>query len=314
MRRGWELTKKSWSVIRSHPRLTKLPLTGRLLAALAVLVFGTPGTLLLTLDDTAATVGGVVPIAIGVYLASFAIVYFNVALAAAADQALHGQEPDLDTAHAVARSRIGDLAEWALVSAVVWAFFSLLRDRGGAAGGIGAAIGGAIWSLVTFLVVPVLGFEGIGPIEAIKRSAHLFRPRWGQQVTGNVVIGGVAGLAGAAATIVIFLVGLVLAVAGLVFAGPSAACSVWRCTGGSPMTRRSGPSRPRTSTARLGSGSSARAAEGVDGPAQEVGGFGACRRDREVEAEVGDARLHQRRHLGHRGGEVRRPVAVLHDP
>lgn len=85
---------------------------------------------------------------------------------------------------------------------------SVLRDRAGAAGGIIAAIGGAIWSLVTFLVVPVLAFEDIGPIDAIKRSAHLFRERWGQQVTGNVVIGGISGLAA--------LVGIVLAVVGVV--------------------------------------------------------------------------------------------------
>jgi hypothetical protein len=86
----------------------------------------------------------------------------------------------------------------------------------------------------------VLAFEGIGPIDALKRSAHLFRQRWGQQVTGNVVIGGIAGLvvavgaiiavagvalvatsnaSGAVAGVVIFLVGLVLAVAGLVFSG-----------------------------------------------------------------------------------------------
>src|SRR5438477_10617512 len=105
MRRGWELTKKSWAVIRSHPKLSKLPLIGGAVALLVAVVFGGPGVLLLTLDDTAATVAGIVLIAIGAYLASFAVVYFNVALAAAADQALHGQEPDLDAAHAVARSR-----------------------------------------------------------------------------------------------------------------------------------------------------------------------------------------------------------------
>jgi len=240
MRRGWALTKKSWGVIRSHPKLTKLPVQGGVLALLAVLVLCGPGALLLSVDDTAAKVGGVVLIAVGAYLASFAVVYFNVALAAAADQALRGQEPDLETAHAVARSRIGVIATWALVSAAVSAFFSLLRDKGGVVGDIAAGIGGAVWSLVTFLVVPVLAFEGIGPIDAIKRSAHLFRQRWGQQVTGNIVIGGIAGLVvilgalvaaggvallasgsggGAAAGVVVFLIGLVLVVAGMVFSG-----------------------------------------------------------------------------------------------
>jgi hypothetical protein len=64
-----------------------------------------------------------------------------------------------------------------------------------------------MWSLVTFLVLPVLAFEGVGPFAAMKRSTALFRERWGQQVTGNFVIGGVAGL--------IVLVGIVVGLGGV---------------------------------------------------------------------------------------------------
>jgi hypothetical protein len=240
MRRGWELTKKSWGVIRSHPGLARLPLIGGALALVAAVILILPGAALLSMDAAAAKVGGVLLIAVGAYLASFFVIYFNVALAAAADQALRNQEPNVKAARAVARSRLGVIAQWALVSAIVSVVLSTLRERGGAAGDITAAIGGAIWSLVTFLVVPVLAFEGIGPLAAMKRSASLFRQRWGQQVTGNVVIGGVATLvvvvgalimalgifvaaAGNAGAAVgggaIIVVGLVVAVAGAVFAG-----------------------------------------------------------------------------------------------
>jgi uncharacterized protein DUF6159 len=240
MRRGWELTKKSWGVIRSHPGLARLPLSGGALALVAAVILILPGAALLSMDAATAKVGGVLLIAVGAYLASFFVIYFNVALAAAADQALRNQEPNVKAARAVARSRLGVIAQWALVSAIVSVVLSTLRERGGAAGDITAAIGGAIWSLVTFLVVPVLAFEGIGPLAAMKRSASLFRQRWGQQVTGNVVIGGVATLvvvvgalimalgifvaaAGNAGAAVgggaIIVVGLVVAVAGAVFAG-----------------------------------------------------------------------------------------------
>jgi hypothetical protein len=242
MRRGWDLTKKAWAVIRSHPGLARLPLYGGLLALVAALVFAVPGAILLA-DDGTGTAGkviGVVLIAIGAYLASFLVVYYNVALAAGADQALRGEQPDIAAARAVARSRIGLIAQWALISAVVSAVLSVVRQETGAVGDIIAGIGGAIWSLVTFLVVPVLAFEGISPVAAMKRSAHLFRERWGQQVTGNIVIGGVGGLvvlagvllgalgvvllaAGNGASEVfggfLLLVGVVLAVAGSVFTG-----------------------------------------------------------------------------------------------
>jgi hypothetical protein len=242
IRRGWELTKKSWGVIRSHPGLIRLPIYGGLLALLFAAIFAVPGAILLGGDDasTGMQVTGVVLIAVGAYLASFFVIYYNVALAAAADQALNGQPPDLRKARGVARGRAGVIAEWALVSAIVSLAFSLLRDRGGVAGGLGASLGAAIWSLVTFLVVPVLAFEGIGPFSAIKRSANLFRQRWGEQVTGDLAIGGIAGIvvvlgvlvgAGGVALLAVgetaaviaggllLLAGLAIAIAGAVFGG-----------------------------------------------------------------------------------------------
>ena len=183
-------------------------------------------------DDptTVQSVVGIILVAIGAYLASFFIIYFNVALAAAADQALRGAEPDTRAARAVARSRIVQIAGWALVSVVVSALLALIRDRAGAAGGLIAGIGGAIWGLVTFMVVPVLAFEGIGPIAAIKRSAHLFRQRWGQQVTGNVAIGGIAGL--------VLLVAILIGVGGVfLLAAGNAAADVFGVGAARPRLR-----------------------------------------------------------------------------
>jgi hypothetical protein len=240
MRRGWELTKRSWGVVRTHPGLVRLPLTGGIVALAVTIVLVLPGVALWAMNDSGAQAGGIILIVAGAYLASFAVIYFNVALAAAASEALAGHQPDLSAARAVARSRIGVIASWAAVSALVSLFFAVLRDRLGAAGGIAARLGAAIWSLVTFLVVPVLAFEGIGPLSAIKRSTTLFRERWGQQVTGNVVIGGIGGLVvllgvatavgGIALTtlgtvgaqvggVVLVLVGALVAVTGAVFTG-----------------------------------------------------------------------------------------------
>jgi hypothetical protein len=240
MRQGWDLTKKAWGVIRAHPRLAKLPLTGGILAVVVGFVMIGSGLLLASTETDAAVVIGAVLMILGAYAASFIIIYYNVILAAAADEALQGREPDLDHARGVARSRIGVIAAWALVSAAMSALFAALRDRGGAAGQLAASLGGAIWGLVTFLVVPVLAFEGIGPIAAVKRSASLFRQRWGQQVTGNLAIGGIAGLisfvgavlvvvglvlvaggttGGIAGGAVLAIVGLVIAIGGAVFGG-----------------------------------------------------------------------------------------------
>mgnify|MGYP001061129085 FL=1 len=209
MKSGWELTKKSWRVVRADPKIARLPIYGGALALLASLLLGLPGTLLMSFEESGPEVqivGGVL-IALGVYMAAFFVTYFNVALAAAANQALMGVEPDIAAARRVARGRIGTIAAWAAISVLVSLVLRLVREKAGFLGDIVAAIGGAIWSLVTFLVIPVMAFEDVGPIDAMKRSTKLFRERWGQQVTGNFAIGGISSL--------VMLVGVLIGVAGV---------------------------------------------------------------------------------------------------
>ncbi len=216
IKQGWQLTKKAWSVVRSQPQLAKLPLTGGILALVAAIVLAVPGILLIGSDADATRAVGYVLIALGAYASSFLIIYYNVILAAAANDALEGREPDLVAARTVARNRVPTIAGWALVSALISLVLAVLRDRGGLPGRIAASLGAALWGLVTFLVIPVLALEGIGPVEAIKRSSTLVRQRWGQQVTGNFVIGGISGIA--------TLIGVVMAGVGvaLVAAGSTA--------------------------------------------------------------------------------------------
>ena len=230
MRSGWKLTKKAWGVVRANKGLAKLPLTGGALALLVSLILILPGMALLGSEESSLVGVGIGLVALGAYLAAFVVIYYNVILAAAANEALQDRTPDMSAARAVARARIPVIAGWALISALVSLFFSILRDRGGIAGQLAAGIGAAIWGLVTFLVVPVIALEGVGPIAAVKRSGQLVKERWGQQITGNLVIGGIATLVmivGAAMGIGgVFLVasgstlglagGAVLAIAGLV--------------------------------------------------------------------------------------------------
>jgi hypothetical protein len=211
------LTKKAWGVIRSHAGLVKLPITGGVLGLVAFLVFGVPGVVLLDSEDTWVIVSGVVLLLIGAFLAGLAVLFFNVVLVAAADHALRGEEPDVAAARRVARRRLGAIVKWGLVSFAVGFVLGALSESKGALGRFAASLGAAMWSLVSFLVLPILTFEGIGPIASMKRSTALFRERWGQQVTGNVVIGGVAGL--------IVIVGIVFGLGGvaLIIAGGSTA-------------------------------------------------------------------------------------------
>jgi len=191
IRRGWELTKKSWGVLRAHPDLFRFPVYSAIATVpLAVLTLG-PGLYFIEEDELA---GAIPLIAVGILILSFVGIYFSVGLAAAADKIFRGEDAGVSDGLAVARANVGPIAGWAAFSAIVGTILSVIESQGT----LGQIVGRLLdigWSLVTFLAVPVIAIEGTGPIETLKRSATLFKSRWGQQVTGNIAIGGIVGLA-----------------------------------------------------------------------------------------------------------------------
>lgn len=61
---------------------------------------------------------------------------------------------------------------------------------------LASSLVGMAWSLATFLAVPVLVTEDLGPMEALKRSSKLLKKTWGEQIVGGLSIGLVFALLG----------------------------------------------------------------------------------------------------------------------
>jgi uncharacterized protein DUF6159 len=193
IRRGWALTKKSWALLNEHRSLIRFPLYGAVATTLLAIVFLGPGLYLL---DQNSPAGAIPLLVIGVYVLSVVGFYFSVGLAACADMIFRGQEATVADGLAVARSRFSQICGWAAISTAISVLMGALENQGGIGGQIAARLVGTAWSLVTFLAVPVIAIEGTGPVETLKRSASMFRQRWGQQITGNVAIGGAVFLLG----------------------------------------------------------------------------------------------------------------------
>ena len=207
IRRGWALTKKSWALLRENPELLRFPLYGAAATIVcAVIVIG-PGVYLI--DDGKVALGGPLAV-IGFYLLALIGFYFSVGLAAAADMIFHGRDATISDGLAVARSRFSQIAGWAAVSTVIGVVLSTLENQGGIVGSIFGRLLAIGWSLITFLAAPVVALEGTGPFETLKRSASLFRSRWGQQVTGNIAIGGAVFLFGILPSILVGVAGIVI--------------------------------------------------------------------------------------------------------
>jgi len=192
-RQGWELTKKSWALLRSHRELFRFPIYAALAAIVIVAITVGPGFYLI--EDGQRVIGGLL-VAIGLYLSSFIAIYTGVGLAATADAIFHGREATVADGFAVARERLGAIAGWAALAALVGVVISLIQQSGSIGEAILGSLVGAAWSLITFLAVPVITFEGTGPWATLKRSASLFKERWRGQVAGNVAIGGIVVLLG----------------------------------------------------------------------------------------------------------------------
>ena len=192
IRRGWGLTKKSWALLRANPDLLRFPLYGGIATIVCALIVVGPGVFLIEEDQ--AVFGGALAV-IGFYLLAVIGTYFSVGLAAAANMVFQGQQATVADGLAVSRSRFSQIAGWAAVSATIGIALSALENQG-AIGQIAGRLLAVGWSLITFLAVPVIALEGTGPFETLKRSASLFRSRWGAQVTGNIAIGGAVFLFG----------------------------------------------------------------------------------------------------------------------
>lgn len=207
IKRGWGLTKKSWALLNEHRSLIRFPLYGAVATILPAIVFLGPGLYLLDKD----TLAGAIPlIVIGVYSLSVVGFYFSVGLAACADMIFRGQEATVADGLAVARSRFSQICGWAAVNTAISAVMGVLENQGGLGGQIAARLVGMAWSLVTFLAVPVIAIEGTGPVATIKRSASMFRDRWGQQITGNIAIGGAVFLFGVLPAVATIALGVVV--------------------------------------------------------------------------------------------------------
>ncbi len=208
IKRGWGLTKKSWGLLNGHRELLRFPLYGAVATTLLAIVFLGPGLYLLDQDS----LGGAIPLlVIGVYVLSVVGFYFSVGLAAAADMIFRGQQNvTVADGLAVSRANFSQICGWAAISTAISVLMGLLENQGGIGGQIAARLVGMAWSLVTFLAVPVIAIEGTGPIETLKRSASMFKQRWGQQITGNIAIGGAVFLIGILPAAILIVAGVAL--------------------------------------------------------------------------------------------------------
>jgi len=205
--RTMQLARASWEVLKADKELIALPVLSLAATGVAAASFLVPIMLVGRAETDTNPAWVILPLAFAGYLVLACItIFFNAALVHAANQRLEGGDPTIGSALRGAAQRAGRLLPWALLSATVSALLRAVEERAGVLGKVISGIAGLAWSLVTFLVIPVLVMEDVGVRDALRRSAALFRQTWGENVAARVGFGllgfllmlpGIAAVAGA---------------------------------------------------------------------------------------------------------------------
>lgn len=194
---SWALVKASAAVLRSDRKLLVFPLLSGVCTLLVVASFLVPlvlGGAFAHLDDGAPP-PWTWPLAFLFYLSQyFVIFFFNAALVGAARIRLDGGTPTVADGLRLAVSRWQDILGYAAIAATVGLILRMIEERAGFIGRWIVGLIGVAWTVATFLAVPVLVNERLGPVDAVKRSAELLKRTWGENLAGNIGIGLVFGV------------------------------------------------------------------------------------------------------------------------
>jgi hypothetical protein len=196
----WGLMRASWNVLKSDKTLLLFPLLSGVCCIVVLLSFAVP--MFLTgawqppgREASQASYVVYYGMLFLFYVANyFTITFFNTAIVSCAMRLMAGQTATVGDGFREAGLRLPQIAGWALLSATVGLILRIVEDRSEKIGRIVAGLLGMAWTVMSFLVVPIIVGERKGPFAALKESSQMLRQTWGEQVVGSFSFGLVFGV------------------------------------------------------------------------------------------------------------------------
>lgn len=203
--RSWELTKLSFGVIRADKEVLLFPLVGTALAlGYAAAMMWLPVRYYIerfgqTYEPRPLDYALVLLMGFGLrYINAFV----DTCVAYTAKVRFAGGDASFFQSIGFALSNSGRLLAWSLTALTVGLLFTVLdhaarrmhRAGGRALGFLGGLLD-KMWSIVTLFVIPVMVYEPVGPITAIKRSGQVLRRTWGESLIRHYGLGAIHLLA-----------------------------------------------------------------------------------------------------------------------
>ncbi|GAB4307487.1 MAG: DUF6159 family protein [Phototrophicales bacterium] len=223
---GWQLVKASYNVLKQDKELMIFPLLSTIAVIAVTIVMMIPLSAMGIFESTetattASQASSSGPNGFVLFLLAFLfyfimytiVIFCNTALVGAAMIRLDGGDPTVQDGFRIASERVGAIIGYAAIAATVGMILQGLQNAARESDNMAVAIIGSIftgllevaWNLITFLVVPVLVMERVGPIDAIKRSGSLLKQTWGENIAASFSMGVIQFL-------VMLLIGIVVGV------------------------------------------------------------------------------------------------------
>jgi len=191
----WQLMRASWYLLRQDKEILLFPLISGICCLIVLASFAVPivssGAWKPPARDAELSQQIVYyAILFAFYFCNyFVIVFFNSAVIACAFKRMSGGDPTVGYGLHASFSRIHAILGWALVAATVGLILRIIEDRSEKVGQIVAGLLGMAWTLVSYLVVPGMVIDNMGPIEALKDSVRKLKHTWGEQLIGGFSFG-----------------------------------------------------------------------------------------------------------------------------
>ena len=113
------------------------------------------------------------------------IIFFNSAIIGCVAMRMQGDNPTLADGFRISFSRMPMIVGWSLIAATVGFILRIIENKNKTIGRLVAGLLGIAWTMVSFLVLPVMVIENKGPFTALKESTAMLKQTWGQQIIGN---------------------------------------------------------------------------------------------------------------------------------
>lgn len=190
----WSLMRSSFEVLKEDTTILIFPILSgffslTIIGSFLLPFFATGNLSALQFFENSPGILGYVYLFLFYFLSYFVVLFFNSASVVYAVDVMHGGRPTISNALRLVSSRLSPLLGWTFIAATVGLIINSLENSSDLIGKIVSALLGISWTVVSFLVLPILIIEGKGPITSLKLSTQMLKDSWGEQLIGHFSFG-----------------------------------------------------------------------------------------------------------------------------